>query len=160
MKAKSGLFGAAIVAALLVVSTPVRAASTAIVDLTPQLLGAGLDIDGLQATDVGGIVILRGRTIDAQAAQRAGILAQQLGYNRIANLIQVVEPPDDAKIARLAERKLAMLRSLDGCSLRVDSRRGIVTLAGKVSSELQKDVAVNSVRNIDGVRGVRADFSD
>jgi len=160
MKTKSGILGAAIVAALLVFSTPLRADSTATVDLTPQLQSAGLDINGLQATEIGGIVILRGRSIDAATAARAGVVAEQLGYNRIANLIQVVEVPDDARIARTAERKLAMQRGLDGCTLRVDSRRGVVTLAGKVTSELQKDVAVNTVRNINGVRAVKADFSD
>lgn len=160
MKAKSGLFGAAIVAALVVVSTPVRADSTATVDLTPQLQSAGLAIDGLQAMEVGGIVILRGKAVDAESAQRAGVLAQQLGYKRVANLIQVVETPDDALIERVAERKLAMQRSLDGCRLRVDSRRGVLTINGTVISELQKDVALNAVRNIDGVRAVRSNFSD
>ena len=63
-------------------------------------------------------------------------------------------------VVHLAIGKLAMQRGLDGCTLRVDSRRGVVILAGKVTSELQKDVAVNTVRNINGVRAVKADFSD
>jgi len=160
MNAQSGLFGAATLAALLMVSAPVNADSTATVDLTPQLQTAGLDIDGLQAKEVSGIVILRGKTIDPASAQRAGILAQQLGYTRIANLIQVVEAPDDAQIQRLAERKLAMQRSLDGCRLRVDSRLGVLTINGTVMSELQKDVALNAVRNIDGVRALKSNFSN
>ena len=160
MKTKSGILSAAVVAALLVVSAPLHADSTATVNLTSQLQSAGLDIDALQATEIGGIVILRGRSVDAATAARAGVVAKQLGYSRIANLIQVVETPDDAKIARTAERKLAMQRGLDGCTLRVDSRHGVLTVAGKVTSELQKDVARSTVRNIDGVRAVKTDFSD
>ncbi len=160
MKTKTGILGAAAVAVLLTLSTPAQADSTATVDLTPQLQSARLDIDGLRAIEIGGIVVLRGRAVDAATAQRAGVLAAQLGYTRVANLIQVVEPPDDAVIQRVVERRLALQRSLDGCHLRVDSNRGIVTIAGKVQSTMQKDVAVDTVRNIDGVRGVRADFSD
>jgi osmotically-inducible protein OsmY len=158
MKTKKLIVSAAFVAALMTRALSVRADSTAIVDLTPQLQSAGIDIDGLQAVDVGGIVVLRGTTTDATTAARAAVCTQSLGYTRVANLIRVVEPPDDAVIARVAERRLAMHRSLDGCRLRVDSSRGIITVAGKVNSETQKDIAVDLLRNIDGVRSVKADF--
>jgi len=154
------MLGAAVVSALLVLSTPLMADSTATVDLTPQLQSAGLDIDNLRAVEVGGIVILRGKAVDAAAAQRAGTIAEQLGYTRVANLIQVAEIPDDARIQRIAERKLALQRSLDDCNLHVASTRGVATIVGKVHSELQKDVALDIVRNIDGVRSVRTDFRD
>ncbi len=154
------MLGAAFVSALGVLSIPLMADSTATVDLTPQLQAAGLDIDNLRAVEVGGIVILRGRAVDAAAAQCAGTIAEQLGYSRIANLIQVAEVPDDARIERVAERKLGLQRSLDGCDIHVASARGVATIVGKVHSELQKDVALDIVRNIDGVRAVRTDFRD
>lgn len=160
MKTRTFLLSAAVVAALLTAPSSLKADDSATVDLTPQIQKAGLDIDGLKAVEVGGIVILRGRAVDQAEAERAGIAAKQLGYARIANLIRVVEPPDDAKIQRTAERKLGLQRSLDGCNLRVDSNRGIVTVQGKVNSELQKDVAIDIVRNIDGVRAVKAGFHD
>jgi osmotically-inducible protein OsmY len=149
---------AAIVAALLLITTSAGADSASVVDLTSQFQGSGLNVDGLRAVEVGGIVVLRGRTTDAATAQRAGLLAQNLGYTRVANLIQVVSPPDDARIERVAERQLAMWRALDGCSFRVDSNGGVLTVGGKVSQELQKDIAVDVLRNIDGVRAVKADF--
>ena len=158
MTTRTALLGAATVATLCLFSLPAIADSTAVVDLTPQLKSE-VEVDGLSAVEVGGIVILRGRTSDAAVAQRAGVLTQSLGYTRIANLIRIVPPPDDAAIARQAERRLAMHRSLDGCRLRVDSNHGVLTVAGKVNQELQKDIAIDLLRQIEGVRSVRADLS-
>ena len=53
-----------------------------------------------------------------------------------------------------------MQRALDGCSLRVDSQKGVLTVVGKVASPLQKDVAIGVLRNIDGVRSVKANFEN
>jgi osmotically-inducible protein OsmY len=54
----------------------------------------------------------------------------------------------------MAERELSRHRGLDGSNIVVTSVHGVVSLAGHVSHELQKDMAVTLVRNIDGVRGV------
>src|SRR5438445_11689508 len=153
-------FGARLIATLVLILTPAasRAAHVETVDLTQKFQSAGLKVDGLRAVEVGGIVVLRGRAESATTAAEAGALAQALGYQRVANLIQVVEPPDDTAIERLAERHLGLLRALDGCQFRVDSQHGVVHLGGKVQYELQKDVAVGVVRQIDGVRGVVADL--
>jgi osmotically-inducible protein OsmY len=160
MKSRKFLLSAAVVASLVLLPTTTKADATATVDITPQLQQSGLDIDNLRGIEVGGIVILRGKTLDAAMAARAGAYATQLGYTRVANLIEVVAAPDDARIERMAERKLGLQRSLDGCNLHVDSNHGIVTVQGKVNSELQKDVAIDIVRNIDGVRAVKAGFHD
>lgn len=129
------------------------------VDLTQQFRAAGADAEALQVSEVGGIVVIRGRTLDAAKAEAAGRIAQSLGYTRVANLVQIVEPADDAAIERRAERELAIHRSLDGCSFSVDSQQGIVRLAGRVHSELQKDVAVQLLRNVDGVREVHSSLT-
>ena len=150
--------GAATLAALCFIAIPVNADSNALVDVTSQLQN-DVKIDGLSAVEVGGIVVLRGTTTDASLASRAGVLAQNLGYGRVANLIRVVAPPDDAAIQRKAERQLAIHRALDGCKFHVDSNAGVVTVAGKVDHELQKDVAIGVLRQIDGVRSVRSDLS-
>lgn len=154
------LLSAAALSALLLLPSNAKADATASVDITPQLRQAGLAIDDLRGIEVGGIVILRGHATNAATAALAGAYTTQLGYTRVANLIEVITPPDDAKIERIAERKLALQRALDGCNLHVDSSNGVVTVAGKVNSELQKDVAMDIVRNIDGVRSVRAGFRD
>lgn len=125
-------------------------------DLTPQLVTAGVTVDGLRATEVGGIVVLRGRTADHSAAEQAATVAQSLGYARVANLIQVTQAPDDERIERAVERELSVHRGLDGTQIAVDSENGVVRLTGKVYSELQKDMAVNLVKTVDGVRSVQA----
>ena len=160
MSPKKKIFGAAILGALLLISTPLFADATATVDLTSQLQNGALAIEGLRAVQVGDIVLLRGKTLDPGEAARAALLVQQLGYARVANLIQVTDPPDDAAIERIAKRHLAMQRALDGCSLRVDSQKGVLTVVGKVASPLQKDVAIGVLRNIDGVRSVKANFEN
>lgn len=157
MKTRTHL-GAATLAALCFIAIPMHADTTAVVDLTSQMQN-DVKIDGLSAIEIGGIVVLRGITTDPSLAARAGVLAQNLGYARVANLIRVVAPPDDAAIQRTAERQLSIHRSLDGCKFRVDSTAGVVTVAGSVDHELQKDVAISVLRQIDGVRSVHSDLS-
>jgi osmotically-inducible protein OsmY len=151
----------ALTAAAAILTGPmVFAQSPAAVDLTSSFRTAGLaDIDRLQVYEVGGIVIIRGRTDDSEKAAEASRIAAQLGYGRVANLVQLTSAPDDAAIQRAAERALSRHRSLDGCRLQIDSRHGVVRVAGTVHSELQKQVAVELLKNIDGVRGVQSELS-
>lgn len=154
MRANKINIGTAIVAAFVLFAIPVFAQQPGTRDLTQQLVTAGVVVEGLRAIEVGGIVVLRGRTMDAGSAQRAATIAQSLGYTRVANLIQIADVPDDARITRAVERELAAHRGLEGTQITVDSSNGVVRLRGKVSTEMQKDMAVNLVRNIDGVRAV------
>jgi osmotically-inducible protein OsmY len=124
-------------------------------DVTAQFVSGGVIVEGFRAIEVGGIIILRGHATDMSSAEQAGVVAQTLGYNRVANLIQIDAVPDDARIARAAERGLALQRGLDGTQIVVESSNGVVRLSGTVSNELQKDMAVDVVRNIDGVRSVQ-----
>jgi osmotically-inducible protein OsmY len=127
------------------------------VDLTSQFQSAGA-IERLQAFELGGVVIIRGRTYDRLAAAEAGRIAANLGYTRVANLVQILDRPDDSAIERAAEIELTMHPSLDGSQLRIRSLQGVVHLDGRVRHELQKDVAIQLVRNIAGVSEVRADL--
>ena len=146
--------GAAILAALvLAIAIPAAAQQPQEVDLTPQF--ASLGINGLRAVEIGGIVLLRGQVDSVRAASAASAHARELGYTRVANLIRVIEAPDDARIKRTAERQLAT-RALDGCNFQLASSRGVLHVAGTVKYELQKDMAVSLLRNIDGVREVRS----
>ncbi|HEY4639819.1 MAG TPA: BON domain-containing protein [Thermoanaerobaculia bacterium] len=151
----------ALTAAIAIYSGPMLYAyEPAAVDLTSSFRTAGVaSIDRLAVYEVGGIVIIRGRTDDAEKAAEASRIASQLGYTRVANLVQLTSAPDDAAIQRAAERELSRHRSLDGCKLQVDSRHGVVRVAGTVVSELQKQVAVELIKNIDGVRGVQAELT-
>ena len=160
MKRTTAIRSAVFTAALLVSLSLAQAATTAPQsnDITASFAAAGLNVPNLVATEVGGIVILRGNAATAEDAARVAVAARELGYNRVANLIRVVEPVDDAAIQRLAERELSRHRGLDGSKISIKSQQGIVNLAGRVSQELQKDMAVTLVRNIDGVRGVTSNW--
>ena len=149
-------FGIAAFAAVMFSAMPLFAADAQVVDLTQSLVQAGAQVTDLRAVEVGGVVVLRGRSVDAAAAQQAAVLVQGLGYTRIANLIVVATPVDDEAIERFAERKLGLDRGLEGCQIQIDSDHGIVTLNGKVMYELQKDMAIHLVRSIRGVKSVQA----
>jgi osmotically-inducible protein OsmY len=152
--------GTVITVAALLLTTSLFAAPTPVpqaVDLTSSFISAG-SIQRLEAFEIGGVVIIRGRTYDRAAAAEAGRIAQRLGYSRVANLVQILTRPDDDAIEREAERELSIHPSLDGSRLRVRSLQGVVHLDGRVTHELQKDVAIHLLRNIDGVSAVRADL--
>jgi osmotically-inducible protein OsmY len=149
---------AAFMAALFVFASYAAAVEPAENDITSKFVAAGVEVPDLRAVEVGGIVVLRGNAASQVEAERAGQIARDLGYARVANLVRVIEPADDAVIQRLAERELSRHRGLDGSSIRIKSVRGIVNLAGRVSQELQKDMAITLVRNIDGVRGVTSNL--
>jgi osmotically-inducible protein OsmY len=146
----------AVFAAALFVSLSIAQAASApkANDITSTINATGLNVANLSAVEVGGIVVLRGNSPTLEDAARAAQTVRDLGYARVANLIRVIEPVDDAAIQRLAERELSRHRGLDGSNIRIKSEQGIVTLSGRVSQELQKDMAVTLVRNVDGVRGV------
>lgn len=160
MRRPAGVIAAACFATLLATEASAADRRTAppANDLTPTFRAAGFDIDGLQVFEVGGVVLIRGRSFDKPVAEEAGRFAQKLGYQRVANLIQVMAPPDDRQIERSAERELTIHRGLDGCKFVIESERGVVRLAGTIQHELQKDMALQLVRNLDGVREVRAAF--
>jgi osmotically-inducible protein OsmY len=125
-------------------------------DLTKLFRDGGVNVEQLQVVEVGGIVVIRGRTDNMDRAAEAGRLAQSLGYTRVANLVQLRRSADDATIQRRAERELTIHRGLEGTKISVASRDGIVSLGGRLS-EMQRDMAVQLIRNIDGVRGVTTD---
>jgi osmotically-inducible protein OsmY len=108
---------------------------------------ANLRIDGLSATNVGGIVVLKG-TADVASAQQAAAVVKQLGFARVANLIVTKPTADDEAIRRAAERQLMATRDLDGCNLRVSCTNGILRVDGTAYNELQIDVARKVLRNV------------
>lgn len=144
------------IAAILIALNPAASAATPQTnDLTSSFRGAGAAVDRLQVYEIAGIVIIRGRAADKAQAEALNQYATSLGYTRVANLIQIVKHEDEA-IARAAERELTVHRALDGCQFRVSSDKGVIRVAGRVRHELQKDVAIQVLRTIDGVQSVEA----
>src|ERR1700756_1189187 len=108
---------------------------------------AGIRVGSLSATNVGGIVVLKGNA-DPSAAGQAAAVVRQLGFTRVANLIVAQTAVDDDGIRRVAERQLASTRALDGCDLRVSCTKGILRVEGTAYSDLQVDLARNVLRGI------------
>ena len=148
----------ALITALVLAAPAAHAASQPQVrDLTQLFRDGGVTVGGLRVLEVGGIVVIRGRAADHAQAEQAGAFAVANGFTRVANLVQLVEIVNEGAIERAAERQLAA-RSLDGCLFKVDSQNGVVHLAGSVKQEFQKDLAVQLLRSIDGVKAVTADL--
>ena len=149
------------IAAMVLLLAPAASAATPhtphTTDLTETFRGAGASVDRLQVYEIAGIVIIRGRAADKVQAETLNHYARTLGYQRVANLIQIIKH-EDASIARAAERELSAHRALDGCRFSVSSDKGVITLAGQVRHELQKDVALAVLRSIDGVRSVEVNL--
>ncbi len=127
-------------------------------DVTALFANSGVAVEGLRAVDVGGILVLRGRTVDAAQAQAVAGYAKTLGYTRVANLVRVDPGVDDAALERSIERQLSLSRGLDGCQIKLKSQDGVVHMTGTVQRELQKDFALEVVRNVDGVKSVQSDL--
>jgi osmotically-inducible protein OsmY len=145
---------AAALVAVLTAMTPIAsAASPQETDLTNTFIAAGVTVDRLQVYEIAGVVLIRGRVQDKAQAAEASRVAQSLGYTRVANLIQVNENRD-REITRRAEIELTVNRSLDGCKFSVTSEQGHVKVAGLVKHELQKDVAAQVLKDIDGIESV------
>ena len=150
---KAQTIKAAVLAVVLVMTQAALAATPATTDLTNSFRGAGAAVNQLQVYEISGIVIIRGRTSDKAQAEVLSQYARSLGYQRIANLVATTTH-DDAAITRRAERELTVHRALDGCRFRVSSEQGVIHLAGQVRHELQKDVAMQVLRSIDGVQSI------
>ena len=132
----------------------------------------GLDID-VDTRD--GVVTLKGSARTAEARELAGHLAQNTeGVERVNNHLSVSEADSTAVQAQKAadETKRAISdawitskvkssylydRQLDGLEISVDTKAGMVELSGSVLSSAEKELAIETARNIRGVRGVTAD---
>jgi len=150
-------FRAALLVSLAIALFPLAAAraQSEAVDLTAMFRSAGVDIADLRVYQISDIVLIRG-TAGRGRAENASTVAKSLGYQRVANLIDVAEARNDVDIVRFAERSLVGQRALDGCKFYIDSLDGIVRIGGRVYRELQKDVAVELLRKIDGVKEVHS----
>lgn len=149
----------AVVAAVVLGASTARAAEPQARDLTPMFRDGGVKVDGLEVIEIGGIVVIRGTTTDQAGAAAAGLFAAEHGFTRVANLVQISQPVDDAAIQRRAERELAVNGGLDGCKVRLSAHNGIIHIAGQVHADEQKDTLVRLLRTIDGVKGVTSDLT-
>ncbi|NBA96941.1 BON domain-containing protein [Pseudomonas sp. R5(2019)] len=123
-----------------------------------------------------GVVTLKGRAKSPEAKELAGNLARNTqGVYEVNNLISIsgedsvasrTEDPateatavlSDAWITSKVKASLLYSRNLDGLTIKVDTKDGLVTLGGVVMSTEEKTLAIEIARNVRGVRGVDADL--
>ncbi|MGA7615717.1 MAG: BON domain-containing protein [Thermoanaerobaculia bacterium] len=157
---KSVAIWIALLSSILILSPgPLRAASPTGEIIASGLARAGVAVGQLSVVRMDGVVIVRGRVPDAETLRRADSVLKSLGIRRVANMIRVVPPIDDAALERTVERALYLSRSLAGCQFRVDSRNGWISVTGNVRYDMQREVARNIVRRVDGVRGATFDLT-
>lgn len=157
MNTSNNLKASRTAALLFALSLSLPALSVAAIPSQPivnALSDAGIHIVQPRVVDVDGIVILKGKVRDHETALRATAIVRSLGHARVANLLQVAPLPTDAQVQRDVERALLSSRALEGCKFNVRTENGVVTLEGRVREELQRDVASDLVRDVDGVRQV------
>lgn len=122
-----------------------------------------------------GVVTLTGEARSAEAKELAGRLAATTdGVSEVHNLLSVSgtrsaaaeaqeqadragEAVSDAWITSKVKASYLLSSNLDGLKIDVTTDNGMVRLAGQVPSSTQKELAVETARNIRGVRGVDAD---
>ena len=132
----------------------------------------GLDI---KVSAANGTVSLTGSAQSAEAKELAGRLAANTdGVREVNNLLSVSSTDSTAaKVQNAADDTAAAIsdawitskvkssfiysRNLDGLNISVDTRNGMVSLSGSVLSNAEKQLAIETARNIRGVRGVDAD---
>lgn len=133
----------------------------------------GLDVS---VDTVAGVVTLKGHAPTADAKQLAGQMAHDTdGVFEVNNLISLGAPDSSTTKVEVDTRKtettisdgwitskvkssLLFNRNLDGLSVDVATKGGIVSLTGEVANADEKSMAVELARNIRGVRGVDADL--
>ncbi len=142
----------------LLLSSTAFAQSEAI-NLTVLFRAGGIDVENLVVYRVSDIVLIRGRTSDIVMAAQAGRFAKSLGYERVANLIEIVPGLADSAIERHGARELDMASELEGCDFQIRSIAGVVSLTGHVRQDIQGDRAVAILRRIDGVKSVHTELA-
>jgi osmotically-inducible protein OsmY len=129
-----------------------------------------IDVDSAE-----GVVTLKGRAQSPEAKEVAGNLASNTdGVVSVNNLISIsaadsiasrvdpqvnspVEDMSDVWITSKVKSSLIYSRNLDGLSIKVDTKSGLVSLNGVVANYAEKELAIEIARNIRGVKGVNAD---
>jgi len=132
----------------------------------------GLDID---VDSKSGVVTLSGEAQSDVAKELAGKLATNTpGVKEVHNqLVVSAQPSTAAKVQNKADQAGTALsdawisskvkssflysRHLDGLSIKVETKGGVVSLSGVVASPSEKDLAIETARSIRGVRDVQAD---
>jgi osmotically-inducible protein OsmY len=110
---------------------------------------AAKDLAGSLASNTDGV-----RKVDNQIRVSGEATAAAKTQNAADDAGQAIS---DTWITSKVKSSFIYSRNLDGLDISVTTKDGQVSLGGSVSSDAQKQLAVETARNIRGVRGVNAD---
>lgn len=127
--------------------------------LRAALQDAALPIQKLEVRQLDGIFLIRGKTSDRTCPARAAEIAHSLGITRVANLVRIDLRSSDEEITRIAERRLSASPDLEGCRFGVRSKEGVLQIHGTIYSDLQRETATRTVKDIEGVVDVQTNLT-
>jgi len=133
---------------------------------TDQTLRTGIRValrDGHLALD-GEVISPAQKTWAEQLAKAAGAeVISNLAESTFtpAPMLKVTEPPqvDDESLQALVLFRLSLVRETENLSIKVKATRGVVTLQGKIPSEVLRQRAENIARSTLGIRELRSSLS-
>jgi len=136
---------------------PVMAKSDAeVADVVRDALEAdrGIDATGIDVAVQGGVVTLRG-LVGTRMQQRVAVATTWwlIGVEDVRDELQVVYPEEDGE-EELADACHIMLDKdplVDEAEVSVLAENGVITLAGAVSSTVERDAAEDTIWGIEGV---------
>ncbi|HCP04842.1 MAG TPA: hypothetical protein DIT61_15270, partial [Pseudomonas sp.] len=132
-------------------------------------------LSNCRATFDGGVVTLTGTAQSEEAKDLAGMLAKDTeGVHRVDNQIRVDGEAtaaakaqnaadeagaaiSDAWITSKVKSSYLLSSNLSGLDISVDTNNGVVALGGTVMTQAEKELAIETAKNIRGVKGVSAE---
>jgi osmotically-inducible protein OsmY len=151
------------------VQDAVEDAKTAASVKTALALSRSLKAAEIQVSVERGVATLRGSAGDERLRTRAeGVAAAVPGVRQVVNHLQVsgtAEPPaaggrsfgeslDDQALAVQVRLALSLRRDLEGSDIQVAAFRREVTLRGELASSSQRETALETTRDVEGVARV------
>ncbi|MBW6503803.1 BON domain-containing protein [bacterium] len=120
--------------------------------------------DDVKVHSRNGVVTLTGTVREESHKSLAGETAGALpGVKKVHNRLSVKEkaPTKSSDAWVIAKVKAALLvhRNVSALQTEVDVKSGVVTLRGEASSDAQKELTTEYVKDIEGVKGVRNEMS-
>jgi osmotically-inducible protein OsmY len=120
--------------------------------------------DDVKVHSSNGVVTLTGTVREESHKSLAGETVGALpGVKKVHNRLSVKEKPpaksSDAWVVAKVKAALLVHRNVSALQTEVDAKSGVVTLRGEASSDAQKELTTEYVKDIEGVKSVRNEMS-
>lgn len=141
---------------LLMIAVPVSGLSS---NLAQSIIASMPEIEELEISTVGELVVVKGSTGDPEAAAEIERRLRAMGHERIVNGIAIVRQRSDASISSAVERELYLAGLLVDAAVTIRTTGGIVVLSGSIAKQPQIETALRIAGRVEGVREVRSELT-